>query len=106
MINLLPAMVYGLFRPLVFEAVNLWQLLVGLENSMILILFIIALWHLSKTKLFDKRFLWAAILFILFLDVFLAFSTPNFGTLSRYKVAYWPFFVMLILFVFILKPNV
>jgi hypothetical protein len=96
-VNLPLAIVYGLFRPLVFEAGNLWQLLVGLENSMILILFFIALWHFPKTKIFDNRFLWAAFLFILVLDVFLAFSTPNFGTLSRYKVAYWPFFVMLIL---------
>lgn len=94
--NLPLAVVYGLFRPLAFEAGNILQLLVGMENSMVLILFIFSIWNMRETQMCNGRFLWAAVLFILLLDVFLAFSTPNFGTLSRYKVAYWPFFVMLV----------
>lgn len=97
LINLPLAVVFGLFRPMPFEAGNIFQLLVGLENAVVLILFIVAMWKVRWNSIFQSRYLLATVLFVFFLAVFLTFSTPNFGTLSRYKVAYWPFFVLLIL---------
>jgi hypothetical protein len=97
LINLPLAAAFGLFRPLIFEASNFFQALVGLENFAVLLLFILGIWKSGmKIKWKDPIFL-VAVFYIVFLNVMLAFSTPNFGTLSRYKVGYWPFFVLLVL---------
>jgi hypothetical protein len=39
----------------------------------------------------------ALMTYIFFLCIFIGLSTPNFGTLSRYRVGYEPYFVLLIL---------
>jgi hypothetical protein len=39
----------------------------------------------------------AVVLYIVLLAALLALSSPNFGALSRYKVAFVPFFVYLLL---------
>jgi hypothetical protein len=97
LINLPMAAVFGLFRPVIFEASNFFQALIGLENLLILMLLILGV---SKSGLkinWKDPLLLVTGLYITFLDILLAFSTPNFGTLSRYKVGYWPFFVLLVL---------
>jgi len=98
LMNLPLALVFGLFRPLVFEPVNILQFLVGFENTAVLVLSLFALWKWrSQTFRITNHFSLAAFIYIISIDIFLAFSTPNFGTLSRYKVGFWPFFVMLVL---------
>jgi hypothetical protein len=95
--NLPLAMIFGLFRPVVFESANIMQLLVGLENTVVLVLFLMALWKSRKSIRVPGHHALAALIYVISLDVFLAFSTPNFGTLSRYKVGFWPFFVLFVL---------
>lgn len=103
--NLPLALFSGLFRPIVFEASNLMQFVVGIENVAGLLLLGIALWKLEYKKLKTEPMALAALIYIISLTIVLAFASPNFGTLSRYKVVYWPFFVLLVLIVFFRKGD-
>lgn len=92
------ALFSGLFRPLFFEVNNLLQVVAGLENTLLLLLFVAALYKIKKLK--NSRFLYVfsvTALYIIILATFLAFSAPNFGSLMRYKVAFLPFMAFLIL---------
>lgn len=90
------ALVAGLFRPFVWEAHNLLSLSAGLENILLLMLVVSALPSLTKLLNAPHRLLgFAIIIYIIILATFLALSTPNLGTLSRYKVGFLPFLVFL-----------
>ncbi len=97
LINFPLALFSGLFRPFIFEFHNTPQLVVALENFAIFILFVTGLWKGGRRIFTKNPYVIVAIVYVAVLAVFIAFSTPNFGTMSRYKVAYWPFFVMLVL---------
>lgn len=85
----------GLFRPTLMEAKTVFQLFTGLENALLMVL---ALGQLIRWKKIDHTILlWALILFIVLLAGFMAIAAPNFGTLVRYKIGFWPFFIYLIL---------
>jgi hypothetical protein len=73
------ALVSGIFRPFVGEGNGLLGLVASLENCVLLVLF-----------------LYAALSYIIVLCIFLALSTPNLGSLSRYRVGFLPFFVFLV----------
>ncbi|HEY9007478.1 MAG TPA: hypothetical protein VIM75_15170 [Ohtaekwangia sp.] len=92
------ALVSGLFRPFIGEAHNAMQMLVALENLVVLALFIATITRLRNAVAPGYRLLVvSASVYIVMLCIFLALSTPNFGTLSRYKVGFQSFFVLLIL---------
>jgi hypothetical protein len=95
LINLPVAVFSGLFRPFLFEWNNLFQAMVAFENFTVFSVLIVAIWRTGVPKSLRNPWVIAAIVAILSLDIFIAFSTPNYGTLSRFKTAYWPFFVML-----------
>jgi hypothetical protein len=97
LLNLPLAIFSGLYRPLPFESSELLAFVVGVENLIILILTLTGLWKLKYKLNFRDPVILVSLVYIFVLTVFLAFSTPNFGTLSRFKVGFWPFFVMLIL---------
>jgi hypothetical protein len=95
------ALVSGLFRPQAWEWASLLQGLNGLENGFLLILALLALLRLPKVRWHwrspeETILLVTLLLYISLLASLLAFSTPNFGTLSRYKVAFLPFLVYLL----------
>ncbi len=88
------------FRPLLLETNSLLQHLAGVENVLLLILTVTALrkvGQLKQTRQDIKLWLVAGLVYAGLLGVLLAFSTPNFGTLIRYKVAYSPFLLYIIL---------
>jgi len=88
------------FRPLLFETNSLLQHLAGVENSVLLLLALVALrkiGRLSQAQQDVKLWLVAGLFYATLLGGLLAFSTPNFGTLIRYKVAYSPFVLYIIL---------
>jgi hypothetical protein len=92
------ALVSGLFRPFIWEASNLMQVLASLENTFLLVLFILAIPQVTRIKQSPHRILIIAILiYSAALCVFLALSSPNFGTLVRYRVSFLPFLVLLLL---------
>ncbi|MEM8565081.1 MAG: hypothetical protein AAGF85_01385 [Bacteroidota bacterium] len=93
------ALISGLFRPLPWDVEVLMGLGTGLENLLLLGFFV---WTLVKPKVpFAARkaiIVTVTILYILILAVLLALSTPNFGTLMRFKVAFLPFLWIMVLY--------
>ncbi|MFT7160537.1 MAG: hypothetical protein ACI9GZ_001713 [Bacteroidia bacterium] len=97
LVNLLIALFSGLFRPLIPELSSIAQIFSSIENILILALFILFL-RTKRSLINQNKFLVAGlILFILTLSSLLAYSSPNLGTLARYKVYYMPFFLFLVL---------
>ncbi len=96
--NLPLALYSGLYRPSLLEANNKFQFWVGLENLLLLILTLGACYGLftSGGGFGHKILIFSLVVFIALLASFMALSSPNFGTLARYKIAFLPFFVFLI----------
>ena len=91
------ALLSGLFRPFVTEARASLQWLIALENLLLLTLSLAAI--TQTKKLITSRYrllLFSILMYSALLCVFLALSTPNFGTLSRYRVGFLPYFVFVI----------
>ena len=130
------ALFSSLFRPGIWEAGSFLQIIAGLENLLVLLLAILAIYYFVKRGMVEqsakqvagagvpplggqgvakaffamrsritrdatlKEFGLLPICFLLYtiiLAVFLAFACPNFGTLLRYRVGFYPFFVYLVL---------
>ena len=96
-INLPWAILTGLFRP------NLGDWGSTFQNLAIVEYFVITLFTWARLRTLNKNQLerpgWLAVLaYVLLLSGLLALSTPNFGTLVRYKVAFLPVFTFLILY--------
>ncbi|MDN5212302.1 hypothetical protein QQ020_09590 [Fulvivirgaceae bacterium BMA12] len=95
--NMPPAIYSGLYRPGLWDASNVFQYWVGFENLILMILTIGALFRLFTNKRFPHKILiFSMVTYILILASFMALSSPNFGTLVRYKIAFLPFFIYLI----------
>jgi len=91
------AVVAGLFRPFLVEAGNFLQALAAFENLLMLVLTASAFIRFRKWfKEFDAL-AFATIVYVIILAVLITLSTPNLGTLVRYRVGFLPFFVLLIL---------
>lgn len=92
------ALLAGLFRPFFWEAFNPLSWVAALENLILLVLVLQAI--VSCGKLFrspHRVLLLSAVVYVLMLLTFLALSTPNFGTLSRYRIGALPVLVLLCL---------
>lgn len=91
------ALFSGLFRPLPSDGANILSYFTQLENTIVLLLSIITLLLSVKKMTLKKRILlFSAITYVLLLATFLALSTPNFGSLVRYKVGFLPILLLLI----------
>ncbi|MDX2306185.1 MAG: hypothetical protein NW226_25475 [Microscillaceae bacterium] len=98
------ALFSALFRPFLWETGgNKLKMLIALENFCILFLCVFASIILVKRlasgkKIRTQEFLliFATLLYISILYTLLAFSSPNFGSLIRYKIAAAPFLIYLI----------
>jgi hypothetical protein len=91
------ALFSGLFRPLPWEAGTVFQFAIAIENTILMLLIISGLTNIRKLIQSPNRIILVAIIvYTITLCVFLALSTPNFGTLSRYRVGFLPFFFLLI----------
>jgi hypothetical protein len=88
----------GLFRPLMFEAHNGFQWMAAFENLMLLIIALFSVHTLfKKLRSGEGILIFAVFVYIILLTVFITLSTPNFGTLSRYRAGYIPYFVFIVL---------
>ena len=92
------ALFSGLFRPFLWEVNTVFQFLVAIENTFIFLLTASAIFR-GRTALQtpNRLLVFSIITYTSILCVFLALSTPNFGTLVRYKVGFLPFFLLIIL---------
>jgi hypothetical protein len=91
------ALFSGLFRPFVWESGNVLQLLVSIENLLLLALSCIALYGIRNLLRSPYWILiFCTLSYIAALCIFITLSTPNFGTLARYRVGYLTFFIFLL----------
>jgi hypothetical protein len=92
------ALVSGLFRPFIWEANTFLKIVVSVEN---LILFVVvamsirALFNLNKSP--HRLLVLAILVYAVSLCIFLAISTPNFGTLVRYRIGFLPLLLIIVL---------
>jgi len=97
LINSPLALFSGLFRPLVFEVHSVPAFIAALENLVILVLFTWKIKFFRTPRPENRLIVFAVVLYTVILCIFLALSTPNMGTLSRYRVGFLSFFILLIL---------
>lgn len=92
------ALTSSLFRPFIWEATNALQILAALENLVVLLLFISSLFNLKRVATYSSLTLVLGVAtYVIVLGIFLALSTPNFGTLIRYRIGFYPFFLLIVL---------
>lgn len=109
------AMIAGVFRPFLWECRNPIMMISGIENTVILFLFLyvillsvtaafkIGLGYMWKTT-FDNSLVIFSLVFSFSFAFFVGISTANFGALVRYKIPLIPF-LMASLFIIIRKYN-
>ncbi|MEO9483853.1 MAG: hypothetical protein ABJG47_10425 [Ekhidna sp.] len=86
----------GLFRPSIMDETPTWGWIHRAENLVLTVLiFLSILLFIKRKPQTDWPLLTGAILCILLLAVMLPLSTPNFGSLVRYKNAYMPFLFLI-----------
>jgi hypothetical protein len=92
------ALISGMFRPFIWEANNLLQLVVAMENILLLFFLITSLRNWKQfLQSSDRLLILSVVIYILLLCIFLTLSTPNFGTLSRYRIGFLPFIFFLVM---------
>lgn len=93
------ALFSGLFRPMIFEGNTAFQFIIGSENLILLGLLLFNLKYLSRYWSSPQRLLiFSIIVYVALLAIFLTLSTPNFGTLSRYRIGFLPFIFFILLY--------
>lgn len=91
------ALFSGLFRPFIWEAPSLMGLFASIENFLLLVMTVLLFLNIKQLLHSKNRvLLLGALAYIAILCTFLALSTPNFGSLSRYRIGFLPFFVLII----------
>lgn len=98
MIRFVPkGMFTALFRPLPGEVNNIFGIIAGLEDALLIILFALALKRTRWRKLIDPFFIWAISLVVIWAAAY-GFIGFNLGTIYRYRVQILPIFLGLILY--------
>ena len=85
-----------LFRPFIWEADNLLQLVAAVENIGYLLLFLLAAAFFRKPRKKSLLLVLFCISFVCALSVLIGWTTPILGTIVRYKVPLLPFFAILL----------
>lgn len=92
------AIASAVYRPFFGEAWEPLYVLLGLENLLLLLLSVMALASVIKGAGFRVELVHLLfLLFVLLLGGIVGLTTPNFGSLSRYRIVFLPFVVYLLL---------
>jgi hypothetical protein len=87
----------NLFRPLIFEAKRITHLLAGIENTVLLIYFLISLWHFLKYKLLKNPGVTIMLIHIIIWSAaYSSLSIQSLGIAVRYKLQVLPFILVFI----------
>lgn len=91
------ALFSGLFRKLPWEAHTALQFFSSVENMLLILLTVASLVNIRMAFESPERLLlFSIVAYAVLLCVFLALSSPNFGTLSRYRVSFLPYYLLLV----------
>ncbi len=94
LVNMPLSLFAGLFMPLPWQGLNIFAFATGILNFILLIFFIKKLSTLSVKEFKQISSLKLSIaIYIVIMAILMAYTTPNFGTLERYKTSYIGFFV-------------
>ena len=100
------AIIATLFRPFIWEVRKISQLLSALESLGLLLFTFFTIWKVGILFFFRNIIKDPAILYCFFFAIlfalFVGATTPNFGTLVRYKIPCMPFYIMAI---FLIRNN-
>jgi hypothetical protein len=91
------AVVSGFFRPFVWESSTLFQAASGLESLVLLGLLVVAIFRFKNWSTRFNALHLALLFYLIILAALLALSTPNFGSLSRYRIGFTPFLWLILL---------
>jgi hypothetical protein len=92
-INIPVSLFGGLFMPLVWQGTNVFAIGTGIINTLIFIFFLGKVITIFRSGHWNASVLaFFVCVYIILLAVLLAYSTPNFGTLERYKTSFIAFF--------------
>jgi hypothetical protein len=98
-VNLPLSLFGGLFMPLPWQGVNILAISTGILNFILLLLFVGKLWGIFKNGITGiSPWKLSMAFYIVILAVLIAYTTPNFGTLERYKISYIGFFIFWIFY--------
>ncbi len=93
------ALLTGFFRPFIWEAFNTLSFIASVGNLFLLAVVVTAIPGLKKLSSTQNSLLViGAVTYCMMLATFLALSTPNFGTLDRYKTGFSPFLLFVALY--------
>ena len=97
LIDNVPISIYtGLFRPSLLDKTTSLGWVHKVENFILTVLLFLSLLLIIKEKHeFDLPLLFSSIFCIVLLGTLLPLTSPNFGTLVRYKNAYFPFLLLI-----------
>lgn len=95
--NLPLAIVNGLFGPFIWQFKNAAMFYLALENLVALILSIWIFIKVIKKEIKWTYFGFIVLVYIISWAILLAFYSPNYGTLTRYKVVFMPFLYLFVI---------
>ena len=95
-INTMRSIKAGVFRPYLWESRGMLGTLQAIENFVLLLSTIFALYMSVKKKWKLPGIVWVVLAFLLFMITLLPYTTPSLGSLSRYRVSYIPFYALLL----------
>lgn len=103
------ALIASWYRPFIFEAKNVVMLLSGIENFIYLMLTILIFKNLKIRKILKIIFNSPLLIFLLsysiLLGLIIGLSTSNFGALVRFKIAFLPEFVVMLVITYLLTKE-
>lgn len=91
------AVMSGLFRPFLWEAYHPLSYVAAIENSLLMLMVVWSFIRQVKERCLPGFSGFVLILFVLVAAGLLAISSPNFGSLMRYKVVFIPVLVGMLL---------
>ncbi len=98
LVNIPVALIHGLFAPFPWQVKNGLMILQSVECQFLLFLMMRGMYMFKKSLRYSLNLeVIALITYVLILAILLPLAAPNYGSLSRYKIAYSPFFVLLVL---------
>ena len=86
----------ALFRPLPWDAHNLFAVFSGAENLILLIFFIAALFHFRLKYLKSPFILWIVLIILVWAMIYAFISSPNLGAAVRFKATMLPYLLIFI----------
>lgn len=103
------ALATSLFRPLPFEVVNLTSAINAVEVFLLTLLLIRALFARGGRRILrmitSNPVMMFAVVFTLISGIAIGLATTNLGTLSRYRVPMFPFYVLLIAWIYPVRER-